>query len=156
MRNNNQSLPVRVTFSLFGLETGYDWLYVYDIRNSSLLLGSFTGFSLPPPIMNSRAVRIVFTSDGTDFVPYNFAPTYGFEATYGGWSCARDSDCTWPRGACVTQSGVCQCVDGYAGAACEQNTCLGTRFIDATSSGVLSSGVAAYRSNSDCRWAFTG
>lgn len=43
MRRSDPSLPVHVSFSLFVLEVGYDFLYVYDIVDPSWLVAQLTG-----------------------------------------------------------------------------------------------------------------
>lgn len=60
---------MKVTFSSFSTESGYDFLKIYNGPTSaSPLVGSYSGSSLPPSFTSthaSGAITFVFTSDGT-------------------------------------------------------------------------------------------
>ncbi len=70
---------VSLTFSFMDLESGYDYLYVYDgVNTSAPLLGTYTGTTLPPAVTSSGAALTVrFSSDSWTMAP-------GFEAS---WTC---------------------------------------------------------------------
>lgn len=61
-RLDNESLPVRISFSVFALETGFDYLRIFDMQDPSWLVASLTGTTIPPPVVHPRAVRVVFQS----------------------------------------------------------------------------------------------
>lgn len=56
---------VRLNFTRFRLESGYDYLYVYDgASTASPLLGSYTGYTLPAAITSTQpAITVRFISD---------------------------------------------------------------------------------------------
>lgn len=56
---------VRLTFTRFRLESGYDYLYVYDgASTAGTLLGTYTGTTLPAAITSTQpAITIRFVSD---------------------------------------------------------------------------------------------
>jgi len=55
---------MRLEFSTFGLETGYDSLWVYDgYYPGGLLLGGFTGNNLPPVLYSGDVMSLRFSSD---------------------------------------------------------------------------------------------
>jgi hypothetical protein len=58
---------IRVAFTAFSTESGYDFLYVYDGPNtSSTLLGTFSGSTLPGTFTSSTGcLTFRFTSDGS-------------------------------------------------------------------------------------------
>ncbi|KAA9325016.1 CUB domain-containing protein [Adhaeribacter soli] len=60
---------VRVTFSSFNLESGFDFLYVYDGPNtSSPLIGTYTGTTMPAAVTATNASGVLtfrFTSDAS-------------------------------------------------------------------------------------------
>ena len=64
---------VTVAFTSFSLESGFDFLTIYDGDNSSApLLGSYTGTVIPPTYTSNAAsgcLTFVFTSDGTGTQP---------------------------------------------------------------------------------------
>ncbi len=70
---------INLTFSSFDVETGWDYLYIYDgpTTASPQIPGSpFTGLSIPPPFNSSTgAITFRFTSDVSTNRP-------GFNATY--------------------------------------------------------------------------
>ncbi len=74
---------VSMTFSLFDLETDYDFLYLYDGPGvNSPIIGTYTGTNSPGTVVaNSGALTVRFTSDGGVERP-------GYVATY---SCSQDN-----------------------------------------------------------------
>lgn len=56
---------VRLTFTRFRLESGYDYLYVYDgASTAGTLLGTYTGYTLPAAITSTQpAITVRFISD---------------------------------------------------------------------------------------------
>jgi Zn-dependent metalloprotease/chitodextrinase len=66
-----------LTFNSFDLETGYDFLTIFDgVNTSAPMIGSYTGAALPPTITsNSGTLFLRFVSDWSVTRP-------GFEATY--------------------------------------------------------------------------
>ncbi|MCS7077087.1 MAG: fibronectin type III domain-containing protein [Bacteroidia bacterium] len=57
---------ISVTFTSFGVENGYDFLYAYNGTSTSApLIGTYTGTTLPSTIIaNSGAITFRFVSDG--------------------------------------------------------------------------------------------
>lgn len=55
----------KITFTTFSIESGYDFLYIYDGPNaSSPLLGTYSGTTLPPTTTASgQTLTLKFTSD---------------------------------------------------------------------------------------------
>ena len=64
---SNAGNCLRVAFTAFNTESGWDFLYVYDGPNiSSTLLGTFSGSSLPGTFTSSTGcLTFRFTSDGS-------------------------------------------------------------------------------------------
>jgi hypothetical protein len=67
------AVSITLDFTSFSLEPNYDFVYVYDSNDfPNNLLGTFTGFSLPPSITsNTGMMYIVFETD--------------YSVTYNGW-----------------------------------------------------------------------
>jgi hypothetical protein len=67
---NLPNKKIRLTFSAFDLEQGYDYLYVYDGNSTSapdLSGGGFTGTNIPGPFVstaNDGSLTLKFYSDG--------------------------------------------------------------------------------------------
>ncbi|WP_167291179.1 CARDB domain-containing protein [Hymenobacter busanensis] len=86
---------VRLNFTSFALESGFDYLYIYDGNSTAAtLLGSFTGFQSPGIITasngnSSGALTLRFTSDQTAVAP-------GFEAAVSCFTAALP-DLTLPQ-----------------------------------------------------------
>ena len=72
-------MKVEVTFFIFNTQPNADYLYVYDGDSSSaLLIGQFSGTSLPAPITSSsNKLYLRFTSDSS-------GQDRGFTAAYRG------------------------------------------------------------------------
>ena len=66
---NNAGDLVNLTFNQFSLESGYDYLKIYDGNTTSgTLLGNFSGTTIPGPFLassTSGCLTLVFTSDGS-------------------------------------------------------------------------------------------
>lgn len=77
--NLTSSTQVELTFFIFNTELDADYLYVYDGgSSSSLLIGPFSGTSLPSPITSSsNKLHIRFTSNAS-------VRRRGFRASYRG------------------------------------------------------------------------
>ncbi len=61
---------IRLEFTQFNLETGYDSLWVYDgYYPGGYLLGGYTGSNLPPVIMFSELMTLRFRSDHNTTAP---------------------------------------------------------------------------------------
>lgn len=111
---------VKVTFSAFATESGYDYLYVYNGSTvcSSTLIGSYTGSSIPAAITSSApdgCLTFVFTSDG-GIVAAGFTASLTQQTTAGSTAytaCPANDNCAGAitltpgaaGGACTTISG---------------------------------------------------
>lgn len=64
---SNSGNCIRVTFSAFNTESGYDYLYVYDgPTTGSTLIGTYSGTTVPAAITSSTGcLTFRFTSDGS-------------------------------------------------------------------------------------------
>lgn len=66
---DNPGQVMTVTFTAFNVESGWDFLYVYDGPNATFpLLGTFSGTTIPGPFTSTHAtgaLTFVFTSDGS-------------------------------------------------------------------------------------------
>jgi len=56
---------ITLTFTEFETENDYDLVKVYDISNGTLLLGTYSGSGLPPPVTADGEMQIIFTSNGS-------------------------------------------------------------------------------------------
>lgn len=69
IKPNTANKNVKITFSEFALESGYDYLYIYDgPTTASPLLGRFDGSTLPPSFTSSATngeLTLKFTSDNS-------------------------------------------------------------------------------------------
>lgn len=85
---------VRITFSAFQLESGFDYLSIYDGPNTgSPLVGTYTGTTLPPVITSTTGcLTFRFTTDGS--------------VTYTGWA-ATISCVPCGGGPCLPNIGNC-------------------------------------------------
>jgi len=62
--HGEENEAMRLEFSSFGLETGYDSLWVYDgYYPGGILLGGFTGNNLPPVLYSGDVMSLRFYSD---------------------------------------------------------------------------------------------
>lgn len=65
----NSEAKVKVDFESFSLESGWDYLYIYDgVNTSAPHLGTFSGTSLPPTFIATNvdgALTFRFTTDGS-------------------------------------------------------------------------------------------
>jgi len=66
---------VTLSFSSFSLESGYDFVKVYDGPVGVGMLGSFSGGTIPTPVTSSAQMTVVFTADSS-------VQDSGFVATY--------------------------------------------------------------------------
>ncbi len=73
------NVKLELVFLRFKSDTSSDFVYVYDGESSaSPLIGTFSGSSLPAPIMSSSSnLYVTFTTDGA-------GKNKGFTATYRG------------------------------------------------------------------------
>ncbi len=64
--SDSLSRIIALNFTHFRVEDGYDYVNVYDGTNANgVLLGSFTGYNIPPTVQaSSGAMYVEFTSDG--------------------------------------------------------------------------------------------
>jgi len=56
---------VTLRFSSFNLESGYDFVKVYDGPAGARMLGSFSGGFIPAPVASSAQMTVVFTADSS-------------------------------------------------------------------------------------------
>lgn len=126
---------VKITFSAFATESGYDYLYVYNgstICNSTLI-GSYTGSTIPAAITSSApdgCLTFVFTSDGSS-VAAGFTASLTQQTTVGSIAysaCPANDNCS---GAVTltpgTAGGACTTISGTtSGSSQSQTGCTGT------------------------------
>ncbi len=66
---NNAAFPVGISFTSFSIESGWDYLYIYNgPSTASPLLGTYTGTALPPSFTStdpSGALTFRFTTDAS-------------------------------------------------------------------------------------------
>jgi len=143
--------PVRISWTFFSVEAGFDWVKVVDKDDPTFLVASLTGHSPPTPIYHTNGVKIMFSSDGGRRFSGHLVPNMeGFDGVYDQQQCASNSDCS-NQGTC--SSGQCMCNPGYGGADCSREHCLGTVVATRANSGTIRSNVGDnYYYNQDCRW----
>jgi len=100
--------PMTVLFIHLSVQLGYDVVSVYDINYSGSVLGQYSGYFLPNPVVtSSNSFFVHFTTNAV--VDMN-----GWRAYYASNSlCLNSCD---NRGYCV--NGTCICYAGYGGADC--------------------------------------
>ena len=107
---------VRLEFSQFETECGYDYVTLFDGLDSyAPAFGAISGPDAPPAVVSSQntGLHVHWFSDVT-WVLSGFVARYVVE------------DCPYNcggHGACNTSTGVCLCDAGWAGAACAQEIC---------------------------------
>lgn len=144
---------VVLSFDYMTLESGFDFVRVYETNPAGKLLGVFTGRALPPTVVSTTDVLYVqFQTDGT-------GQQNGFKARWHTTGCPNDCG---SRGSCVNH--FCFCDEGYFGGDCSSNFCLGTKryttvvgsmmdhFRTLDEEGELNVGDLSYQNNLDCRW----
>ena len=97
-------------------ECAYDYVFVYDGNTveNSILLGSYSGRTLPPRLLGtSGSMTIVLFSD-TNYV------LEGFRADFSVTSCPHN--CT-EHGACGEEHHVCECEKNWSGLDCSVPVC---------------------------------
>jgi hypothetical protein len=161
---------LKLTFSEFELEDRFDWLKVYDgSSESSPLLGSFSGYSIPAPISSSSGrMFVVFTSDF-------LGEANGFTAEFSASATSGDpSPFTTPVPVALPPAGfIGNGANGFNGfqpsilppGATVLPTSFGFGRVCfggirwqsdlSTSSGTIDDGPGKYESNSNCQWHIT-
>lgn len=80
---------VRLSFSQFDTENGYDGVIVYDDWNGTTPLGIYSGTTTPSPVTSTTGkMLVIFTSDYS-FSQQGFTASY---TTYGAASCSGNSN----------------------------------------------------------------
>eukprot|EP00929_Paragymnodinium_shiwhaense_P032903 TRINITY_DN18178_c0_g1_i1.p1 TRINITY_DN18178_c0_g1~~TRINITY_DN18178_c0_g1_i1.p1 ORF type:complete len:1787 (+),score=298.65 TRINITY_DN18178_c0_g1_i1:712-5361(+) len=109
----------------------------------------------PPVLSMSGAVTVIFAADGISDRPLRVVVDDGmsmkwtrkpWQASCGGVDCQNGGSCV---------SGFCHCKEGYDGADCSSRTCMGTKYLVATSDAqIITNGVEGEPTahNADCRW----
>lgn len=93
---SNSGNCVRVSFSAFDLESGWDYLYIYNgPSTASPLIGTYTGLTSPGVVTSTTGcLTFRFTSDGS--------------VTYSGWAASISCvPCGGGGGGCLPNIGNC-------------------------------------------------
>jgi len=140
-------------FEYLNIESGFDFVTVFETNEAGKLLGKFTGSSLPPTVVAAVDTTYVrFKTDGT-------GQRLGFKARWDTLGCPNACS---NRGSCVRD--YCYCDEGFFGGDCSDSFCVGTkkytsiignmmdhyRILDEQDKLVL--GDYIYKNNVDCRW----